>query len=112
MRKSQIHVTFRIAIVGAIFGIVLVMSLLTCLIIYTQGEGDSKTNAMLLFTENSRKVQERLDKRLGSLARLASLGAAVPEIEKHIAAFGPDHPALGFLRRIIETDPSVYAAYA
>jgi hypothetical protein len=112
MRKSQIHVTFRIAIVGAIFGVVLIMSLLTCLIIYTRGEADAKSNAMLLFSENSRKIQERVDKRLGSLIRLASLGAAVPALETRVTAFGLDHPSTGFLFSIIETDPSVYAAYA
>jgi class 3 adenylate cyclase len=112
MRKGQLHVTFRIAIVGAIFGIVLVMSLLTCLIIYTRGEADAKVNAMLLFAENSRKVQERLDKRLGALTRIASLGAAVPALETRVAGSGLDHPAISFFFGVIETEPSVYASYS
>lgn len=112
MRKGQFHITFRIAIVGTIFGIVLIMSILTCLIIYTRGEADAKSNAMLLFAENSRKIQERVDKRLGSLTRLASLGAAVPGLETRVSSFGLDHPSTGFLFSIIETEPSVYSAYA
>lgn len=112
MRKGQLHVTFRIAIVGAIFCIVLVMSLFACLIIYARGKADAKANATLLFVENSLKVRERLDKRLGALTRIASLGAAIPALDAPVSGFGLTHPAAGFLDRIIETEPSVYAAYA
>lgn len=112
MRNGQIHVSFRIAIVGAIISIVLIMSLLTSLIIYARGNADARKNARLLFTEKSLQTQERLNNRLLSLTSLASLGAAIPELEAQATGFGLNNPALGFLFRVVETDTSVYGAYA
>lgn len=112
MSKKRYHVPFRMAIVGAIISIVAIMSLLTSLIIYIRGEADAKANARLLFTENSKEVRERLDNRLGALTQLASLGAAMPKLEVRPTGFGLDHPCLGFLFSIMDTEPSIYGAYA
>lgn len=56
---------------------------------------------MLLFSENSQKVQEGLDKRLGALTRLASLGAAVPNLDTRVSSYGLEHPLLGFLLGLV-----------
>ena len=112
MSRRQFRVPFHIAIAGAIISIVAIMSLLTFLIIYYRGEANAKANARLLFTEKSMEVRERLDKRLSALIRLASLGAAVPGLETRPSGFGLDHPSLGFLFSIMNTEPSIYGAYA
>lgn len=112
MRKSQIHVSFRIAIVGAIIGIVIIMSLLTSLIVYSRGKADARKNARLLFTEKSAQTQERINQRLMALTWFANLGAAIPDIESRVSGFGLKNPTLGFLFRIVETEKSVYGAYA
>jgi hypothetical protein len=46
------------------------------------------------------------------LTRLASLGAAVPGLETRPSGFGLAHPSLGFLFSIMDTEPSIYGAYA
>lgn len=112
MSTKRLHISFRIAIVGAIVGIVVIMALLSSLIVYYRGETDARKNAGILFSEDSMRVRERLDKQLGTLTRLAGLGAAVPELARHPSGSGLDHTVLGFLFRIVETDPSIYGAYA
>ena len=112
MRRGQFHITFCIAIVGAIIGIVAVMAILTSVIVYSRGETDAKANARALFAEKSKQVQERLNFRLGALTRLVSLGATIPGLDTPLFGFGMDHPLRGFLFGIVESEPSVYGAYA
>jgi class 3 adenylate cyclase len=112
MGRWRIRVPFRIAIVGAIIGIVAIMAILACLIVYTRGEADARANAGLLFAEKSREVRERLDARLSALTMLASLGAEAPGLEREPGGNGLNHPALGFLFGAIEAEPSAYGAYA
>jgi hypothetical protein len=57
MSERQFRVPFRIAIGGAIISVVAIMSLLTCLIIYSRGEADARANARLLFTEDTKLVR-------------------------------------------------------
>jgi class 3 adenylate cyclase/HAMP domain-containing protein len=112
MRKGQFHITFRIAIVGAIIGIVTIMAILTSLIVYSRGETDATANARALFDENTKQVQERLNNRLSALTRLANLGVTIPGLDTPPSGFGMDHPLMGFLFGILETEHSVYGAYA
>lgn len=112
MSKGKFHITFRIAIVGAIIGIVTIMALLTGLIVYYRGETDAKANARALFVENSKQVQEKLNNRLSTLTRFASLCATVPGLESYPSGFGTDHPLMRFFFGILESESSVYGAYA
>lgn len=112
MDTSRVRVPFRIAIVGAIVGIVAIMSLATSLVVYARGKADATANATRLFAENAKRVRERLDTRLGSLTRLAALGSAAPGLDTPVAGYGLDHPCAGFLFDLVESEPYIYGAYA
>lgn len=107
--KVRLGLQFSIVLIIAFVAVCLTLT--TAGSVYLAGTSAAQDGARRLFGEITAKAVDRVDGQIRDLMELASLGAALPGASVPVVKDGTAHPLVPFMRRLLEQNTSLYAAY-
>ena len=110
-RNRPIHVSLHVTLIGVFASVVILGFTITLGALWRDGQMEAAASAQSSFSDAAALARQRVADLLDEMLSLARVGAAMPGAAQATDRMEEGSANAVFLRRVIDADPAVYAAY-
>jgi len=110
-RNRPIHFSLHLTLIGVFASVVILGFTITLGALWRDGQMEAAASAQSSFSDAAALARQRVADLLDEMLSLARVGAAMPGAGQATDRMEENSANALFLRRVIDADPAVYAAY-